>query len=150
VDHRVYTPREFGIPQKRKRVFIVACKKGLGHFKWPTPEVSGTNLRSVSLDANEQYKPISKDREFALSCWQEFVTRTSEFTSLPILASEFGATYPYDRRISTLKEMRGYAGAFGASLRNCTNWDSVREKLPNHTRSDNGKASPRVAEAIAF
>ncbi|MEP6417038.1 MAG: DNA (cytosine-5-)-methyltransferase, partial [Marinobacter sp.] len=150
VDYKVYTPREFGIPQKRKRIFIVACKSGLQHFKWPAPEMGERSLRSIALKSNDQHNAISKEKEFALSCWQDFISQTSEFTSLPILASEFGATYPYNKKIKTVKEMSAYKGAFGVSLQDCKTWASVQEKLPKHSRNENGKASPRVAEAIQY
>ena len=150
VDHKVYTPREFGIPQKRKRVFIVACKTGLQHFKWPKPNEQEISLRSVALKSNDKKNPISKDKEFALNCWQDFISKTSEFTSLPILASEFGATYPYGKKVSTVKEMSKYKGAFGVSLRDCKTWASVQNWLPKHSRNEKGKASPRVAEAIKY
>lgn len=150
VDHKVYTPREFGIPQKRKRVFIVASRTGLQHFKWPDPNQKEIKLRSVSLKSNDKKNPISRDKEFALDCWQDFISTTSEFTSLPILASEFGATYPYEKNIATVKEMSRYKGAFGASLEGCKTWASIKERLPKYSQSENGKASPRVAEAIRY
>ena len=34
VDHEVYSPQDFGIPQHRKRIFIVGSLKGLNHFSF--------------------------------------------------------------------------------------------------------------------
>ena len=45
IDHREYSPHEFGIPQHRKRVFIVGCNKGLTHFRWPEPIQNNTTDR---------------------------------------------------------------------------------------------------------
>lgn len=34
VDHKIYSPQDFGIPQHRKRIFIVGCLIGLEHFSF--------------------------------------------------------------------------------------------------------------------
>jgi DNA (cytosine-5)-methyltransferase 1 len=34
VDHNIYSPQDFGIPQHRKRIFIVGSRIGLDHFSF--------------------------------------------------------------------------------------------------------------------
>lgn len=148
MDHQVYTPQDFGIPQKRRRIFIVACRDGLGHFNWPEPTEQTVDLNYIVSNSSGPHRAITEEKEHVLRCWQQFIEVTREFTSLPILAAEFGATYPYHRKLRTVREMSEYRGAFGKSLEDCTTWRSVNALLPSHVMKTNGKASVRLAQAI--
>jgi len=37
VDYKILSPHNYGIPQIRQRMFIVASSVGLDHFSWPEP-----------------------------------------------------------------------------------------------------------------
>lgn len=149
-DFRVYSPQQFGIPQKRRRIFIVASRSGLSHFAWPEPVLCKPALSSIMEDCPTSVRPIGAEKLFALRKWQQFIDAIPEFTSLPVLASEFGATYPYQGCSKTLKQMRSFKGAFGASLRDCRRWSELQLLLPRHAREGRGCVSPRVAEAIEY
>ncbi len=150
VDHKIYTPQEFGIPQKRRRVFIVASKNSLSTFKWPVPEVQSTSLEMIIDNRTKTGRLLSKEKEHVLNKWQKFFNHIKEFSSLPILAAEFGATYPYMKRVRTVSEMARYKGAFGISMSGAKKWLEIRSHLPKHARSDNGFVGYRVAEAIEY
>ena len=43
VDHNIYSPQDFGIPQHRKRIFIVGSRIGLDHFSFDEVDKRKTN-----------------------------------------------------------------------------------------------------------
>ena len=150
IDFRIYTPQDFGIPQKRKRVFVVASRSGLKHFVWPEPTKVKPSLSNI-IDKNSKSKRVIAERkEFVLNKWQDFVSNVNEFSSLPILATEFGATYPYERRIRTVQEMSAYKGMFGQNMRGCKRWADIQDKLPKYSRKNYGLVSYRVAVAVKY
>ena len=150
VDYRIFTPQEFGIPQKRKRVFVVASLNGLQNFKWPISSVNKADLQKIIDKRSSNATLLSQEKIFVLDRWQLFFDNVNEFSSLPILSSEFGATYPYTKREYTVKGMSKYKGAFGKSLKNCKRWEQIREHLPKYAKKDNGYVGHRVAEAIGY
>ena len=49
IDMKIYSPIDFGIPQNRKRIFIVGCLKGLEHFSFDSVDVN----KNPSIDLNK-------------------------------------------------------------------------------------------------
>lgn len=47
VDHRILNALNFGVPQKRERVLIVATRKDIGEFSWPNENVRMKSLKSI-------------------------------------------------------------------------------------------------------
>ena len=47
VTHRVLNALDFGLPQKRERIFMVALEKGAKPMTWPEPQGQLLNLRGV-------------------------------------------------------------------------------------------------------
>ena len=81
VTHRVLNALDFGLPQKRERVFIVALNKDAKPLSWPTPSRRRTSLRKVlesrvsasyyasqKIQANRRMKHQSKHK---LAIWHE-------------------------------------------------------------------------------
>ena len=99
-DADILSPHQFGIPQIRQRVFIVARRGSLGAFNWPT-KMSGADLSLAGIlecDPPEA-KPLSPQLSKCLDVWQEFLDRfpkNEELPSWPIWSMEFGATYPFE------------------------------------------------------
>lgn len=148
VDYRVYTPQDFGIPQKRKRVFVVASRIGLNDFDWPEVSTYKPSLDQIIESNPTDVRTIEKEKEKALDSWNDFMKTTKYFTHLPILAPEFGATYSYRGKISSLDGGRGMRGAFGVSMQNCKNFDEIRSCLPKYAKENFGLVGARCAEAI--
>ena len=141
VDYRKYSPHQFGVPQIRERVYIVALKGKTARFDWPTPTASSSELsvRSI-LDTNkdEQVRVSGRDIE-CLDTWQAFlnlIPATDKLPSFPIWSMEFGASYPYHLdalcrvRIQTLRESHG---AFGAALIGMDR-PSIYASVPSYAR----------------
>lgn len=134
------SPHEFGIPQVRERLFIVAARDGLGTFDFPIKSYHTPDIRKV-LDADPVgAKPIPDYLVDCINIWQQFVAefpKDKELPSYPIWAMEFGASYPLDgappleRR---LKEMQQFRGSFGMPLAECNSYDKLEDNLPHYAQ----------------
>lgn len=131
------SPHEFGIPQVRNRMFIVARRNSLGTFVFPQKLNTETSIRSV-LETEPSYaKALPKHFIECLEVWQEFLNffpRDEEFPSYPIWAMEFGATYPYEATTPHMlsdEELSHYKGIFGIPLNEVPR-EKIRDFLPHH------------------
>lgn len=142
VDKAIYSPQHFGIPQHRKRLFIVGSLKGLSHFSFDRIDQQKTkdiNIDEFIEDAPKNYKNISKANQDCLKIWQEFIESVPEDIKLPgfpIWAMEFGATYPFEDTFPYLlseKELGNFKGNFGCSLKGM-NKETQFANLPSYAR----------------
>ena len=139
VEHAILSPSDFGIPQNRKRLFVLAFRNKEKHkkFIWPTCK----NGRSVNIKAFLDTQPnhhrhLEPEKTAIINHWQTLIG-LCKINSLParcILAAEFGATYPLEMETYTLNDIRKYKGAYGVSLSSCRSWAEVRDKLPNYLK----------------
>lgn len=146
LEHKIYSPVDFNIPQKRKRVFIIAKKKeNHNQIRWPQPQqhLKDKHISSFfdqfSLNS-ENDKKLEPMKEKILNVWQQIVSDLSNMESSYIIASEIGATYPIKFKGLTLKEIRKYKGAWGVSLERCKTWNDVYKLLPHYV--DQKKKEP--------
>lgn len=118
------SPHEFGIPQVRKRVFIVGIKGKHPTFVWPEPlRNADPQLRDL-LDVNpSEARRISDQVKRCLERWQHFLDlfpADEELPSFPIWSTEFGATYPFEETtpfaVGGLRLLK-YKGKHGTELR---------------------------------
>lgn len=140
VDAEVLSPHRFGIPQIRERLFIVASRKGLGCFCWPTPDDTAVAIRTVLDDDPDDARPLSKQVIACLDVWQDFLRRAPKRQDLPwfpIWTAEFGATYPYAERTPYAVGDKGlgrYCGAHGSRLADVP-IDERFSALPSYART---------------
>ena len=141
VDRQEISPHQIGVPQKRNRALIVACRPDLEGFHWPTLSATSVELHISSIldDAPGNVGDLPHSYVRYLEVWQEFLDRVGEDTKLPsfpIWAMEFGSDYPYVRRNSTTYSQRYLArfrGAFGESLAGKTKGQQIAA-LPPYAR----------------
>ncbi len=137
-DYEVFSPKDFNIPQNRKRVFIVASKKSLNkQILFPKKEeyTNQIELFFENYKDNKNTRVLEKSKENVLNLWQKILNNIDNelITSHSIVASEFGATYPLDKLDEvSLKEIRKYKGAWGQSLHKCKTWKEVYQLLPHY------------------
>lgn len=136
--HKVISPLDLGIPQNRKRLFVVASLNyDLSNvFDWPTPEISMRLEDFLSNDPNSQ-KPVEPKKRFQLEKWQQLLTNCTLPKEMPILsisAQEFGATYPIDFSKRGLNDLKKYRGAYGKRLEGCRNWKEMLDSMPSYCR----------------
>ena len=138
LEDKVYSPVDFNIPQKRKRIFIIA-KKCNNYAKINWPEVSSQNLSGHIIKyfnsfklTDENEKKLEYRKEKILNVWQSIISNISILKGHYIVSSEFGATYPIEFEKLTLTEMKKYKGAWGIPLNKCKTWEDVFELLPHY------------------
>lgn len=142
VDHKIYSPHDFGIPQHRNRIFIVGSKSGLKNFKWPEPTHCGeTSAVSILEKSPKISRHLGAQERAILELWQEFLNSIPAETPIPgfpIWAMEFGANYPFESPIPArmnARELGEYKGILGTSLRGLSKADQMAQ-LPSYARVD--------------
>jgi len=142
VDHGIYSPQDFGIPQHRKRIFIVGSLDGLNHFSFSEVDKHKTSLIDIYQFIEENpttAKRLPPKNKLCLELWQKFISAIPEKINLPgfpIWSMEFGATYPYDKippYRMTKNELGMYKGNFGISLQGLTKKRQMA-LLPSYAR----------------
>jgi DNA (cytosine-5)-methyltransferase 1 len=140
VDHRQFSPHQFGVPQIRERIYMVAVRGSLRGHRWP--DFAGgesATIHSVLDRTPEEAAPLSRRVVQCLKVWQKFLKCLPEpikLPSFPIWAMEFGATYPYDgdnledKPLSKLQKLRG---CFGEPLKGLSR-EAIFAAVPSHAR----------------
>src|SRR2546421_4321531 len=131
------SPHQFGIPQIRERMYLVARFGKLNGFKFPQNQTMAEQLSIKSiLDKNpSDARRLSGQIVECLDLWQEFLDRfptDEELSGQPIWTMEFGATYPYNceslHKVGVSK-LRKYRGSFGQSL-DTNSLEEILEHVP--------------------
>ncbi len=147
VDHEVYSPQDFGVPQHRERVFIVGCTEGLDHFSFDIINEHKDSVVDIHsfIDLNPQrFRGLPAANQRCLELWQQFISQIPADTKLPgfpIWGMEFGATYPYEQGFPTklsANDLGGFRGNFGISLKG----------MPKSLQIDNLPSYARVKKAF--
>ena len=146
----ILSPHHFGIPNNRKRLFIVGCRSDMKK----KPDLSfkkknkGVDIKEylAKIKNKGKFEKLSKRQLECLNIWQErFINQLPTGRPLPkfpVWAMEFGANYPLDKSPYQLssKELGKYRGAFGASLKGLPKkkqllklpvYASYKEKMPS-------------------
>jgi len=143
IKKEVFSPHQFGVPQHRKRLYIVGKRRdkgGLDYFTFDLGESLETNshISSVLERSSQEFIQLKEETQNHLEVWQDFLDhlKKEDIPKFPIWASEFGATYPYEVKstfmysMTTLKE---YKGAFGKKITG-RNKKEVLSCLPPYAR----------------
>lgn len=140
VDHKIYSPQDFGIPQHRKRIFIVGSLEGLDHFSFENINKKKVdNVVIKNYITSEKGKTLANVNIECLDIWQEFIQsipKNIQIPGFPIWSMEFGATYPFEDEypeMMTVRKLSKYKGVFGISLK-CMTRKEIRENLPSYAR----------------
>ena len=141
----ILSPHQFGIPQHRKRIYIVCEDKHRGcleHFKFPHPKTMECDINSIIDPEETEYQHLKEETRHQLEVWQEFLDLCSvhrvAIPSFPIWAMEFGATYDYQDRVpndTPLKELRNFKGILGGAIEGATKKECLA-CIPQYARAD--------------
>lgn len=142
VDHQVYSPQDFGIPQHRKRIFIVGSLNGLEHFSFKKIDEQKRYLTNITdfIEKNPiGAKKLPPKNIECLKLWQQFIDAIPseiKIPGFPIWSMEFGATYSYEETFPfrmTSPELGKQKGNFGVSLKGLTKKEQFA-LLPSYAR----------------
>lgn len=147
IEKSILSPHQFGIPQNRKRIYIVGKridKGGLNGFNFIFNEsFKNTSHINSIIDSNPDQKIILKDTtKKRLSVWQEFLDhlKPNEIPRFPIWTVEFGADYPYESKPTykySINELKTFKGSFGQLIDGNTK-NKVLKCLPPYVREGRG------------
>lgn len=123
VQETIISPHQFGIPQHRKRIYIVGVRKdlgGLNNFKFPQPTNAQCDIHDIIDEEDTKYIPLKEDTRRHIAIWSEFVRLAAKnncvLPGFPIWAMEFGATYDYEGVPpchQSKKQLKGKRGKLG-------------------------------------
>lgn len=124
VAHKRLSPHQFGIPQIRERMFIVASRLPFDDFHWPEPiaKVSEPDIQQIIETNPPDGRPIPDQVARCLDAWQNFLNLAPAEVKIPyfpLWTMEWGATYPFEDKTphaTGLRNLRKYQGSHGVDL----------------------------------
>ncbi|MEI8272954.1 MAG: DNA (cytosine-5-)-methyltransferase [Paludibacter sp.] len=150
-DPKILSPHEFGIPQHRRRIYIVCRNKDFGTidgFTFPRTRPMQCDITKI-IDVNEtQIQKLKPESHNQLAIWQEFIDLTikngDSLPSFPIWAMEFGANYEFEVKppaFQNLEDLVGRKGKFGQEVTGSTVAECLKH-LPNYAHTDKNPVFP--------
>ena len=152
-DPEILSPHQFGIPQHRKRIYIVAIdthQVNNPHFEFPKPLKNAVCDITTYIDESDtEYMKLKPETRLQLEVWEEFIEnlykRGRPIPTFPIWAMEFGADYPIDvapARLSSPKPLIGCKGKLGRPIPK-GNLEDCLALLPKYAQTDKADVFPK-------
>lgn len=147
----ILSPHQFGIPQHRKRIYIVAIdarKIHNPHFTFPQPLRKKCDIKKYIDASDTVYMKLKPETRHQLEVWQEFIDKTiangDEIPSFPIWAMEFGADYPIDKAPAFMKpeQLIGHRGKLGRVIADGNLGDCL-SMLPKYAQTSKNEEFPK-------
>lgn len=147
----ILSPHQFGKPQHRKRIYIVAVDKhqgGIKDFIFPKATNKKCDIRKIIDETETNYIHLKPETRNQLDIWQEFIDKTIEHGNdiprFPIWAMEFGADYPIDvaPAYMTPDRLIGCHGKLGRIITE-GNLSDCLAQLPKYAQTDKSKEFPK-------
>ena len=152
IDKRILSPHQFGIPQHRKRIYIIGIDKNKGSredLRFPEPTNKPCDIRSIINIKDKDITPIKDETREQLKVWEEFLRLTYEnegsLPSFPVWAMEFGATYDFEElapAYQSLEQLQGKRGNMGRIIDGET-LEECLEELPVYALTDKTRTFPK-------
>ena len=146
VAERILSPDQFGVPQHRKRIYIVGVKTKVNGFQINYPELKDEFTIQLSdyLDKGpDEDIPLKGETLKHILHWQSFVKQVekkggNDIPRFPVWSMEFGATYPFIEKATKrhkLPELNKTNGKFGMPIKASSKIDLVNF-LPKYSLTD--------------
>ena len=164
VSAEILSPHQFGIPQHRRRIYIVCGLKdasGLDGFRFPEAmDGHRCDVKTIIDVSSPDYIPLKDDTRRQLAIWEDFIQevvhRGVQLPHFPIWAMEFGANYDFDTApaYQDVEQLLGRRGTLGREVVGKTLAECLA-CLPVYARTDKDRVFPRwkqryIAENRAF
>ena len=151
----ILSPHQFGIPQHRKRIYIVGIRKDLAEkscskeFVFPKGEKDKQCDISRIIDKDDtDIQPLALKTHQQLKVWQMFLNelkfRNRIIPKFPIWAMEFDADYEYEDIApfkQSKKQLKGHKGKLGWVINGPSKEDCLRQ-LPIYAQTDTADKFP--------
>ena len=152
VREAILSPHQFGLPQHRRRIYIVCEAREHGtlqNFHFPVPNNRKCDITKMIDATDTDYMPLKTETRNQLNIWQSFidqcVAHNEPIPTFPIWAMEFGANYEYEGLAPTyqpLENLKERKGKFGTVLTGNTRKELI-EKLPIYAQTTKTKEFPK-------
>lgn len=125
----ILSPHEFGFPQHRKRIYIVAIREDLEvtDYDFPEPTNAPCDIHTIIDETDTNIQMIKQETRMQLDVWEEFLHHVAKsghtVGGFPIWTMEFGATYDYSGKkpsLQTVEQLNGKKGKFGKVIKGST------------------------------
>ena len=144
----ILSPHQFGIPQHRRRIYIVGLRKDLIDSKEPKPfefpnekKEKNCDITTIIDSSDTDIQPLALKTLQQLKVWQKFLTelkkRNRAIPRFPIWAMEFDADYEYEDIApfkQTKKQLKGHKGKLGWEINGPSKEDCLRQ-LPIYAQT---------------
>ena len=151
----ILSPHQFGIPQHRRRIYIVGLRKDLIDSKDPKPfefpnekKEKNCDITTIIDSSDTDIQPLALKTLQQLKVWQKFLTelkkRNRAIPRFPIWAMEFDADYDYEDIApfkQTKKQLKGHKGKLGWEINGPSKEDCLRQ-LPIYAQTDTADQFP--------
>lgn len=151
----ILSPHQFGIPQHRRRIYIVGLRKDLVDSKNPKPfefpiekKEKNCDITTIIDPTDTDIQPLALKTLQQLKVWQKFLTelkkRNRAIPRFPIWAMEFDADYDYEDIApfkQTKKQLKGHKGKLGWEINGPSKEDCLRQ-LPIYAQTDTADKFP--------
>ena len=151
----ILSPHQFGIPQHRRRIYIVGLRKDLIDSKKPKPfefpnekKEKDCDITTIIDSSDTDIQPLALKTLQQLKVWQKFLTelkkRNRAIPRFPIWAMEFDADYEYEDIApfkQTKKQLKGHKGKLGWVINGPSKEDCLRQ-LPIYAQTDTADKFP--------
>ena len=152
VKDEIISPHQFGIPQHRKRIYIVCQRKEYGtleNFEFPKGKKRvKCDINSIIDEKDTNITPLKPETHEQLAVWQEFIEHViangDTLPGFPIWAMEFGADYDYKDlapAFQPISELNGKKGKLGRVIHGNTKEECLSQ-LPNYAQTKRSEKFP--------
>lgn len=148
VDERILSPDQFGVPQHRKRIYIVGVKTGSSNsqIKVKYPEINAPakiNISDYLEKGPEESMPLKEETLKHILHWQDFIQNVDRvgrgaLPGFPVWSMEFGATYPFLEKATSqydLSYLNSTNGKFGMPIQ-ANSKEDLKYFLPRYALSE--------------
>jgi DNA (cytosine-5)-methyltransferase 1 len=146
VEERILSPDQFGVPQHRKRIYIIAVKVKGNKTKIDYPilkENIDINISDYLEQGPEEDILLKEETLKHILHWDKFIKNIDrigkkDIPRFPVWSMEFGATYPYKDKATgrySLSELNKSKGKFGINIK-AQSKVGLQNYLPKYSLTD--------------